>query len=53
MRPVRVLAVDQGTSATKAVVFSDEGEILSSVEAAVTPLSVAGGGVEQDPEQHG
>jgi glycerol kinase len=48
---VRVLAIDQGTSATKAVVFDDEGEILTSVEAAVTPRTVSGGGVEQDPEQ--
>jgi glycerol kinase len=48
---VRVLAIDQGTSATKAVVFGDDGEILVSVEAAVTPRAVPGGGVEQDPEQ--
>jgi glycerol kinase len=48
---VRVLAIDQGTSATKAVVFGDDGEVLVSVEAAVTPGVVAGGGVEQDPEQ--
>ncbi len=46
-----VLAIDQGTSATKAVVFDEDGAILSSVEAAVTPTAVAGGGVEQDPEQ--
>jgi glycerol kinase len=48
---MRVLALDQGTSATKAVVFDDDGASLSSVEAAVTPHAVAGGGVEQDPEQ--
>jgi glycerol kinase len=48
---MRVLAVDQGTSATKAVVLGDDGEILASVEAAVTPRTVAGGGVEQDPEE--
>ena len=48
---MRVLAIDQGTSATKAVVFGDDGEILASVEAAVTPRAVPGGGVEQDPEQ--
>ena len=48
---MRVLAIDQGTSATKAVVFGDDGEILTSVEAAVTPRAVPGGGVEQDPEQ--
>ena len=43
--------LDQGTSATKAVVFDEDGASLSSVEAAVTPHAVAGGGVEQDPEQ--
>jgi glycerol kinase len=50
-RPVRILAIDQGTSATKAVIFGEDGEIVTSVEAAVTPRAVPGGGVEQDPEQ--
>ena len=50
-RTVRILAIDQGTSATKAVVFGEDGVMLTSVEAAVTPLAVPGGGVEQDPEQ--
>ena len=50
-RTVRILAIDQGTSATKAVVFGDDGEIVTSVEAPVTPQAVPGGGVEQDPEQ--
>jgi glycerol kinase len=48
---LRVLAIDQGTSATKAVVFGEDSEILASVQAPVTPHAVAGGGVEQDPEQ--
>ena len=48
---VRVLAIDQGTSATKAVVFGEDGRIVSSVEVPVTPQAVPGGGVEQDPEQ--
>jgi glycerol kinase len=48
---VRVLAIDQGTSATKAVVFDEDGGIVTSVQAAVTPEAVPGGGVEQDPEQ--
>jgi glycerol kinase len=48
---VRVLALDQGTSATKAVVFGDEGEVVCSVEAAVAPRAVPEGGVEQDPAQ--
>ena len=50
-RTVRILAIDQGTSATKAVVFGEDGAIETSVEAPVTPQAVAGGGVEQDPEQ--
>jgi glycerol kinase len=50
-RTVRILAIDQGTSATKAVVFGEDGEIVSSVEAPVTPRALPGGGVEQDPEQ--
>ena len=50
-RTVRILAIDQGTSATKAVVFGEDGDIVTSVEAAVTPQAVPGGGVEQDPEQ--
>jgi glycerol kinase len=48
---MRVLALDQGTSATKAVVFEEDGAVVSSAEAIVTPEAVAGGGVEQDPEQ--
>ena len=50
-RRVRILAIDQGTSATKAVVFGEDGGTVASVEAAVTPQAVPGGGVEQDPEQ--
>ncbi len=50
-RRVRILAIDQGTSATKAVVFGDDGGTVASVEAPVTPQAVPGGGVEQDPEQ--
>jgi glycerol kinase len=48
---VRILAIDQGTSATKAVVFGEDGDIVTSVEVPVTPRAVPGGGVEQDPEQ--
>ena len=50
-RRVSILAIDQGTSATKAVVFGEDGDIVTSVEAPVTPQAVPGGGVEQDPEQ--
>jgi glycerol kinase len=48
---VKILAIDQGTSATKAVVFGEDGDVVTSVESAVTPKAVPGGGVEQDPEQ--
>ncbi len=48
---MKVLAVDQGTSATKAIVFGDNRETLASVEVAVTPHAVPGRGVEQDPEE--
>ena len=50
-RKMRILAIDQGTSATKAVVFGEDGDMVTSVESAVTPQAVPGGGVEQDPEQ--
>jgi glycerol kinase len=48
---MKILAIDQGTSATKAVVFGDDGEVEVSVEIAVTAGAVPDGGVEQDPEQ--
>ncbi len=48
---MRVLAIDQGTSATKALVLDDDGAVLATAVAPVTPAPVAGGGVEQDPEQ--
>ncbi len=44
-----VLAIDQGTSATKAVVVDDEGVTLSSATVPVRPDYRAGGAVEQDP----
>jgi glycerol kinase len=48
---VNVLAIDQGTSATKALVVAPGNEVLGSAEVPVQPRNVAGGGVEQDPEQ--
>jgi glycerol kinase len=48
---VTVLAIDQGTSATKAVVVSDDGRVLAIAEEPVRPTYLAGGGVEQDPDQ--
>ncbi len=46
-----VLAIDQGTSSTKAVVMGEGGNVLALAEAAVAVSSVPGGGIEQDPEQ--
>ncbi len=46
-----VLAVDQGTSATKALVVGPGREVLGEAEAAVHPVALDGGGVEQDPEE--
>jgi glycerol kinase len=45
-----VLAIDQGTSGTKAVVVDDAGRVVSISEVALRPEYLAGGGVEQDPE---
>ena len=43
------LAIDQGTSGTKAIVVDDAGHIVSIAEVSVRPEYLAGGGVEQDP----
>ena len=48
---MRVLAIDQGTSATKALVLDDDGTVLATATAPVAPVPVPGGGIEQDPEQ--
>jgi glycerol kinase len=48
---MNVLAVDQGTSATKALVLCPERGVLAEAEVPVHPKAVAGGGVEQDPEE--
>ena len=44
------LAIDQGTSGTKAVVVDEAGQVVSIAEVAVRPEYLPGGGVEQDPE---
>ena len=44
-----VLAIDQGTSGTKAVVVGDDGDVLAIAEAPVRPQYLPGGGVEHDP----
>ncbi|MER5493217.1 FGGY family carbohydrate kinase [Streptomyces sp. NPDC002490] len=46
-----VLAIDQGTSGTKAMVVDAEGTVHSVVELPVRPVYLAGGGVEQDPTE--
>jgi glycerol kinase len=46
-----VLAIDQGTSSTKALVVSENGDVLSEAEVAVRPTPVGNGGVEQDPDE--
>jgi glycerol kinase len=48
---VNVLAIDQGTSATKALVLGPGNEVLGSAEEPVHPRGTADGGVEQDPEE--
>jgi glycerol kinase len=47
---LNVLAIDQGTSATKALLFGDGGEVLGSAEVPVATRPVDGDGVEADPE---
>jgi len=46
-----VLAIDQGTSGTKAVVVDESGEILGLSEHSIRPHYLPGGGVEQDPQE--
>ena len=47
---MNVLAIDQGTSATKALVVGPDGAVLGSAESAVRPTFLTDGGVEQDPD---
>lgn len=46
-----VLAIDQGTSATKALVVSEDGRVLGETSAPVRPRAGDVGAVEQDPEE--
>jgi glycerol kinase len=48
---VTVLAIDQGTSATKALVVEPDGSVLSMAEAAIQVHASASGAVEVDPEE--
>ena len=45
-----ILAIDQGTSGTKAVVVDAAGRVTATAEVPMRPEYLAGGGVEQDPE---
>ena len=44
-----ILAIDQGTSATKAVVVDGGGRVRATAERPLRPRYLPGGGVEQDP----
>lgn len=46
-----VLAIDQGTSGTKAIVVSADRGVIASAEATVRPRYGSGGLVEQDPAE--
>ena len=46
-----VLAIDQGTSGTKALVVDGDNNILGLSEHPVRPSYLPGGGVEQDPHE--
>lgn len=46
-----VLAIDQGTSGTKAIVVESAGRICGLSELPLQPRYLADGGVEQDPEE--
>ncbi|HEY4927729.1 MAG TPA: FGGY family carbohydrate kinase [Acidimicrobiales bacterium] len=48
---MNILAIDQGTSATKALVVGDGGAILAVAECPVHPSTPGGGAVEQDPAE--
>ncbi|MET7331000.1 FGGY family carbohydrate kinase [Nonomuraea sp. NPDC005650] len=46
---MHILAIDQGTSGTKAIVVDAGGAVLAIAEEALRPRYLEGGGVEQDP----
>jgi glycerol kinase len=48
---MNVLAIDQGTSATKALVIAPGGSVLGQGSAPVNPQPGAGGAVTQDPRE--
>jgi glycerol kinase len=48
---VNILAIDQGTSATKALLIGPGDEVLGRAEVPVRTTAVGGDGVEADPEE--
>ena len=48
---VNILAIDQGTSSTTALVVAPGGEVLASASAPVRPVPGPEGAVEQDPRE--
>ncbi len=48
---MHVLAIDQGTSSTKALVIADGGTVLGSGSADVSPRSAGAGAIEQDAQE--
>jgi glycerol kinase len=46
-----VLAIDQGTTATKAVVIGADEEVLAHAAERIATTALPGGGMEQDPEE--
>lgn len=48
---MNILAIDQGTSSTKALVLDEDLKVLAMATEPVTPVAGDGGAVEQDPRQ--
>lgn len=48
---MNILAIDQGTSATKALVVGPDGSVLGVAECPVHPSATGDGAVEQDPAE--
>ncbi|MCW2747596.1 MAG: Glycerol kinase, partial [Nocardioidaceae bacterium] len=46
-----ILAIDQGTSGTKAIVVDETGAVIALAEETIHPRYLDGGGVEQDPQE--
>jgi glycerol kinase len=48
---MNVLAIDQGTSSTKALVVAPGGDVLGEASVPVHPVAISDDAVEQDPEE--